>query len=92
MQNSIKMESIFENTLHFPLFIETRVHIIDILFSKLLLGEPQAFAEALEMNDLARPQELYNIIYIRVITQTQDIIIGYTSFLLCCNHIRTTFN
>ena len=30
----------------FPrLFIKRRIHIVDILFAKLILGEPQAFAE-----------------------------------------------
>lgn len=42
--NSI-MERGFKTPLHNTLFIKRRIHIVDILLTQLLLGEPQAFAE-----------------------------------------------
>ena len=38
----------------FPrLFIKRGIHIVDVLFSKLILGKPQSFAEALEVYDFS---------------------------------------
>ena len=48
-------------------------------------------AEALEVDDRPLPQEADHVVHIRVITETQDIVIGEAGFLLCCNGVRATF-
>lgn len=72
------------------LLIEGRVDEVEILLVHLLLGQAQALAEALEMHDLPGPQELDDIVDVRVVGQAQDVVIGDPGLLLCCNHIRTT--
>ena len=48
------------------------------------------FAKALEMYNLPLPQELNNIIYIRVIAKAKNVVIGDAGLLLCCNHESAT--
>lgn len=76
-----------------PLFlhIECRIHIVYVLLIQLFPQQLNSFPEPLEMHDLPFPEELDHIVDIRVIRQPQDVIVGYPCFLLCCNHIRTTF-
>ena len=45
----------------------------------------------LEMHHLPLPQEPDRITDFRVFDQAEDIVVGGTGFLLCCNHVRTTF-
>ena len=73
------------------LFVECGVGEIDILAVHLFLAQPQTLAEALEVDDLPLPQEADHVVHIRVITETQDIVIGEAGFLLCCNGVRATF-
>ena len=64
------------------LLIEGRVDEVEILLVHLLLGQAQALAEALEMHDLPGPQELDDIIDVRVVGQAQDVVIGDPGLLL----------
>ena len=48
------------------------------------------FAEPLEVHDLPLPQEADNIIYVRIVGKTQDVVIGKAGLLLCCNGVRAT--
>ena len=75
-----------------PSTVEGRVDKIDILLAHAVLRKPQSLAEALEMHDLPGPQELDDIVDVRVVGQAQDVVIGDPGLLLCCNHIRTTFD
>ena len=77
--------------LAFRLCVEAGVDIVNVFLIHPFFGKTEAFAEALEVHDFTGPQELDHVIYVRIIGQTQDVVIGNTSFLLCCNHIRTTF-
>ena len=72
------------------LHIERWVHIIYILLVQFFTKQLYGFSKALEMDDLALTEELDNIIYVRIIGKPQDIVIGYTCFLLCCNCVRIT--
>ncbi len=56
------------------------------------LKNVEKFAESLEVYNLAFTKEFYNIINIRVIRHTKNIVISSTSFLFWCNHIRTNFS
>ena len=71
--------------------LERGVHIVDVLLVKLLPQKLHCFAEALEMHDLAFAQELDRIVHIRVVRQTQNVVIRCPGFLFCCNCINTTF-
>lgn len=72
--------------------VEGGVGKIDVFRVHLLLAHPQALAEALEVHDLPLPQEPDNVVDVRVVAQAQNVVIGEPSLLLCCNHIRTTFD
>ena len=48
-------------------------------------------AEPLEVHDFPLPQEFNGVVYIRVVTEPEDVVIGDTGFLLCCEVVRTTF-
>ena len=71
--------------------VKGRIEIVDILFVQFVFGQAQSLAEALEVDDLPLPQEADHVVHIRVITETQDIVIGEAGFLLCCNGVRATF-
>lgn len=48
------------------------------------------FAEPLEVDYLPLAQELDNVVYVRVIAEAQDVIVGDAGFLLWCNHESAT--
>ena len=73
------------------LFVKRRVGHIVIFAVQLIGGYPQPLTKALIMDDLPLPQEADHVVHIRVITETQDIVIGEAGFLLCCNGVRATF-
>jgi len=50
----------------------------------------EEFAEPLKMHNLPLPQELYNLVYIGVVGQAQNVVVGGAGFLLCCNNVKTT--
>ena len=49
------------------------------------------FAEPLEVDYLPLAQELDNVVYVRVIAEAQDVIVGDAGFLLWCNHASATW-
>ena len=73
------------------LFIKGRIHEINILFVHFSPGQFQALAKALEVYDLPLAQEFDDIVHIRVVRETQDIVVGLPGLLLCCDLVRTTF-
>lgn len=42
----------------------------------------QALAEALEVDDFPLPQKADNVVYVRVITEAENVVIGHPGFLL----------
>lgn len=50
---------------------------------------PVRFAESLEVDDFSLPQEPDYIVYIRVVRQAKDVVIGDASLLLCCIVLTT---
>ena len=73
-----------------PSSVERRIHGVYIPLVKLIHRKPQPLAEALIVDDLSFAQEADDVVHIRVVAQTEDIVIGDARLLLCCNHIRTT--
>ena len=76
--------------LHGGLFVESGVGEIDVFRVHFFLAKPQTLAEPLEVHDLPLPQEADNIIYVRIVGKTQDVVIGKAGLLLCCNGVRAT--
>ena len=64
--------------------IKRRVDEIEVFLVHFFFGEPKAFAKALEMNNFTGSQELDDIVNVRIVRKTQDVVIGDASFLLCC--------
>ena len=58
---------------------------------RLLRKASHSFAEALVMDDFALAEEFYNVVYVGVITEAQNIVIGDACLLLCYNHVFATF-
>ena len=56
--------------------------MIHILLVQFFPQQLHGFAEPLEVNDLPFPEEFDHIVHIRIIGQTQDIIVGHPCFLL----------
>ena len=73
----------------FDLFVKGRVHIVDIFFVHLVLCQPQAFAKALEVDDLPGPEEFDGVADVRVVGEAEDVVIGHAGFLLWCDCVRT---
>ena len=71
--------------------IKTGVDEVHIFLVHAVLRQPQALAEALEVDHLPGPQELDDIVDIRIVAQTQDVVVCRAGFLLCCDRVRTTF-
>ena len=71
------------------LFVKRRVGKVDVFLVHLLLGQTHRLAEALEMDDLPFTQKTDGRDHVRVVHQTQNIVIGGAGFLLCCDAVRT---
>ena len=70
--------------------IESGVGEVDVLGVHLLLTQPQALAEALEVDDLPLPQEADDVVHVRVVAEPQDIVVGEAGLLFWCDSVRTT--
>lgn len=64
---------------------------IEVLCIQLILRYAQCLSEALEMDYLPFAQELYRVTDIGIIAEAKDVVIGCSSFLLCCNAAGTTY-
>lgn len=73
------------------LHIKSGIHAVYIFLVQFFPKKRDGLPETLEVNNFPFPEELDDIVYIRIVAETKNIIIGNPRFLLCCNHIRTTF-
>ena len=69
-----------------PAPVKARIERVEVLGVQSILHDPQGFTEPLEVHDLSHAQELDGLADIRILHQTQDIVIG-SSRLLLCRHI-----
>ena len=90
MQKTAKQKKF--RSLSYFLFIERGVYRVEVLFVEPLPYYSYTFAESLIMYDLPFPQKAYRVPYVGVVDKPQYIVVGHSCFLLCCNHIRTTFD
>ena len=85
MKNSSRPER-----LAFHSFVKRRIKGVEIFAVEVLLRDAEGVAEALVVHNLTLTQILDGIAHIGIIAQTQNIIVGYTSFLLCYYHVFAT--
>lgn len=76
--------------LFLPSLVEGRIHIIDVLFVHLVLGQPQRLAETLKMDDFSGSEEPDDVADVRVVGEAEDIVVGHAGFLLWCDLVRET--
>ena len=63
----------------------TRIVVMNAgVLTEFFFSKAEPFTEALEMDNFTGPQESDGVRYIRVVTQTKNVVIGYPGFLLCC--------
>lgn len=62
--------------------IERRIHAVYILLVQLFPELLHAFSKPLKMDDFPLTQEFNDIVYIRVVRKSQDVIIGHPGLLL----------
>ena len=67
------------------LFIKSRVGRIEILLIHFLDSAAKSLAEALIMDDFPLPQELYNVVDVRIVAEPQNVVIGRARLLLRCH-------
>lgn len=72
-------------------FVEGWVGEINIFLVHAFLCQGNRFAEALEVDDFPLPQEADDVVYVWVIGQAENIVIGKAGLLLWCDLVRTTF-
>ena len=56
----------------------------------MILGDSQAIAEALIMDDFALAKEFYRVAHVGVVAQAENVVIGRASLLLCYYHVFAT--
>lgn len=70
--------------------IDSWIHKVDILGIQLFPKKLAGFPKSLEVYDLTLPEELDHIVYIRVIGETQNIVVGHPGFLFWYVELFTT--
>ena len=70
--------------------VEGGVGEVDVFGVHALLAQAQALAKALEVDDLPLPQEADDVVHVRVVGQAEDIVVGLSCLLFCCDLVRTT--
>lgn len=65
------------------LFIKRRIGRIEIFLIHLLNSAAKPLTEALIMDDLPLAQELYDVVYVWIVAEPQDVVIGRARLLLC---------
>ena len=73
------------------LHIKRRIHIIHILLIQLFAKQLHCLAKALEMHKLALAQELDRLSNVGIVRKAQNVIVGFTRLLLCCNGKSATY-
>ena len=61
--------------------IKRRVHGIEVRAVHLFKRKPDPLTEALIVYDLALSQESDNVVYVGVVAQTQDVVLGHSGLL-----------
>ena len=62
---------------------------VEIAGVEVILNHAEGFAKPLIMDDLPFPEEADGIAHVRLLHQTQDVVVGGAGFLLCCGFVST---
>lgn len=62
--------------------IDSGIHAVDIPLVQLPPEHFHGFSESLEMDDLPLPEELDDIVHIRIIAEPQNVVVGDPRLLL----------
>ena len=62
--------------------IDGRIHAVDIALIQLPTQQLDGLTEPLEMDDLPLPKELDDVIDVRIIAESENVVIGCTGLLL----------
>ena len=73
------------------LFVERGVEGVEVARIKVILRDAQGIGEALIVHDLALTQIAQRVQHVGVIAQTEQVVVGYTRLLLCCNGKSASF-
>ena len=73
------------------MLIKGRIEGVEVFLVQLILGNAQAFAEALVVDDLALTQELDGLADIGIVDQPQDIVISSACLLFCVHRMCKLF-
>ena len=92
LQKNAPREHMLSRRVFFALLIKGRIHEVDVLLVQAVLGETQSFTEALEVDDLTGTQELDGVVDIRVVAQTEDVVVRDARLLLWYDCVRTTYH
>ena len=79
------------NLLFKALFVKGRIECIKVFGVKFVCENSQVFTKSLIMHNLAFTQKTDRVYYIRIVTESEDVVVGYPCFLLCCNYISATY-
>ena len=74
--------------LPFALDVECGVHEVHVLLVQLLTQQLHCFAKTLEVDHFTLPKEFDDVIHVRIVGKTQNVIVGNPCFLFCCELIR----
>ena len=74
------------------MLIKGGVEGVEVLFVQLILGNAQAFAETLVVDDLTLTQELDGFADIGIIDQPQDVVVSSARLLFCCTLVCANFS
>ena len=66
----------------FTLQIDGGIHAVDISLVQLPAQKLDGLAEPLEVYDLPLPQELDDVVDVGIVTEPQDVVVGYPCLLL----------
>ena len=78
-----------ENTLATAL-VKRRIECVEVLRIKIVLRDAEGVSKPLIMHYLTLAKEFYRLAYVGVVYETEDVVVGYAGFLLCCYRSRAT--
>ena len=70
------------------LLVESRVEEIDVFLVHAAAGQLQGLAEALEVDDFPLPEKADGVVDVRIIGETENIVVGKPGLLLCGQILR----
>lgn len=64
--------------------VKAGIHGVHVFLVQPLPQALDGLAEALEVDDLPLPQEFDHVVHVRVVRETENVVVGHPGLLLCC--------